>query len=536
MVLIVYPFLKRNMKILLIRPPEIYYGKHYLPTFGIPLGIAYICAYLKRAGYNDVKIYDFLVCRESIIRLSSSGKLIYGTPFHRIRETIKNESPDIVGISNIASTQLESTILTAQAVKEVNKNIFVVAGGAHPSVQPWDFLKEKSLFDAVIIGEGEKTFVTLVTVLGKNRRLSEIGGIAYLENDNLKINKDINFILNLDEIPIPAYEDLDMEEYFKKRYLFLSARPSFYYDGSERSINMITSRGCPYNCIFCSIHLTMGYRWRCHSAEYVLKHIRTLIDRYDINHIHFEDDNLTHNRDRFKRIIDGLGGLSKKVTWDTPNGVRADLLDEEIIKKSKKAGCVYMTIGVESGDEYVLNKIIKKRLSLNDVIKTAKKFQQSGLNLEAFYIIGFPGEHKHNILKTILFALRLQILYDVYPILFMATPLPGTELYDICIKNKYIKQDFPYQLISASILKKGIFQTEEFDLSFLRFIFRGFLILRTVNILIHFIYFIFRHPFYAKQQIINGIKLFSHHIPKRIIIRNLLRYKLFTSSNNRSFP
>ena len=151
---------------------------------------------------------------------------------------------------------------------------------------------------------------------------------------------------------------------------------------------MITSRGCPYDCTFCSIHLHMGKRFRAHSVTNVLRHIELLVSQYGVRHIHFEDDNLTLNRSRFSDLLDGLLAVQFDITWDTPNGVRADLLPKELIAKSKESGCTHLVMGVESGKQANLDRIVKKKLDLQQVERTAHACKELGLDLGAFFIIG----------------------------------------------------------------------------------------------------------------------------------------------------
>ena len=510
------------MKILLVNPPEAHYGKTPGPSCGIPLGIAYIAAVLKKSGYT-VKILDFLVCKEFSVAPTGDGGIAYGAPWPVIRQKIAGENPDIVGISNAFTTQFENAVRMADAVKEINNKIYVVVGGAHPSAMPGDFFEKSNSVDAIIAGEGENTFLELAGALRENKDLSTIKGLVYKKDGRIYSTPARAHIEDLDALPLPAYELLDMEEYFRKRYQLISSRPAFIYPGSERTVNLITSRGCPYNCVFCSIHQTMGYKWRAHSTEYVLNHIKFIKEKFAVTHLHFEDDNLTLDRERFKKIIDGLIKLGAAITWDTPNGVRADTLDEEVLKRCKTSGCVYIIMGVESGDRQVLDNIIGKRLSLKKVEEVSRICSKIKLNLEAFFVIGFPGETKNNIKNTLLFALKLQFKYGVYPILFIATPLPGTKLYDICLKNGYIQKELPYKQISSSVLKTGMFGTDDFTLSDIRKAFRDFIRLRACLTMLDFLKFcIFNFPLFMRR-----LKALPEGQGFRLSLRNLIRYKFF---------
>jgi len=156
------------------------------------------------------------------------------------------------------------------------------------------------------------------------------------------------------------------------------------------------------------------------------------IPNYGVEHIHFEDDNITLNARRFEAILDGMIKKGIKFIWDVPNGIRADRLSLDSLRKMKKAGCVQLIIGVESGDQFILDNIIDKHLCLEDVVQTARMCKQVKIPLGAFYVIGFPGEKKENIQRTLDFGLMLKKKYDVSMVVMVATPLYGTRLYEIC--------------------------------------------------------------------------------------------------------
>lgn len=185
----------------------------------------------------------------------------------------------------------------------------------------------------------------------------------------------------------------------------------------------------------------MGKKFRAHSVEYVVEHLEYVVNKYRLKTIYFEDDNLTLDVKRFETICDKIIKRDIRFDWETPNGVRADYLNLDLLKKMKKAGCQSVFVGVESGDQYVLDNIIDKSLKLVDVVEFAKNCKKIGLKTGAFYIIGFPGEKKENMMNTVEFALRLKRKYDVGMHLLFATPSYGTRLYEECKRNKYIREN-----------------------------------------------------------------------------------------------
>ena len=211
-----------------------------------------------------------------------------------------------------------------------------------------------------------------------------------------------------------------------------SPRP---YEWGKRAFSLLTSRGCPHQCVFCSIQATMGYKWRHHSPENVQEHIDLIVEKYGCDFIHFEDDNFTHDPERYDEIINTLIKRKKKIKWDTPNGIRGDTWTLDLVKKTKESGCQYLTVAIESGVQNVIDKVVKKKLALKEVTKLMEYCYKVGLRLNAFFIIGLPGESKDDILETLNYAIKSYKKYNVTPCVFLAKALPGTELYENTITN-----------------------------------------------------------------------------------------------------
>jgi magnesium-protoporphyrin IX monomethyl ester (oxidative) cyclase len=417
--------------------------------------LLYIAAVLDKAEYT-VEILDAFM---SDFKSQKNGDTItVGMAFNQIETEIRRQNPDIVGISGPFTSQIGNTLKVSELVKKINPNILTVVGGPHVSTIPKEFLEEAKTVDIVVIGEGEYTLLEIVEHIEGKKSLSSILGIAYRKNGYVIINDNRPFLDHLDELPYPAYNLIDMEAY-------LTNKKIGYRSFQNRAISMITSRGCPFNCCFCAIHLHMGKKFRAHSAQYVLNHIQHVVDKYNVKNIFFEDDNLTFDLRRFEAICDGLIERKIKIGWETPNGVRADHLNMVLLKKMKQSGVVSIFVGVESGDQEILNNIICKRLDLNCVIELAKHAKQIGLKTGAFYIIGFPGEKKENMQRTVDFALMLKRKYDVGMHLFTATPTYGTRLYAQCKKNNYIETDLSWAAFGSSArhpLGHSLIHTEDF--------------------------------------------------------------------------
>jgi anaerobic magnesium-protoporphyrin IX monomethyl ester cyclase len=332
--------------------------------------------------------------------------------------------------------------------------------------------------DAAALGEGEIIFKNLVGRLRNQMSWKDVPGLAYREEGHLVVNPPQAKIKDLDHYEID-YGKIDLERYFRLYEKGFPARVSYEYPGSHRAVSMVTSRGCPFKCVFCSIHLHMGYAFRWHSAENVVAHIKHLVERYDVRHFHFEDDNLTLYKPRFKKILEGIIENRLRITWDTPNGVRADMLDRELISLAKESGCVYLMFGVESGNQRVLDTIVKKDLNLGDVVNSARICHEVGLDTAAFYIFGFPGETKQDIEDTYNLAFEMFRKYKTRPHVNIARPLRGTELYrmakekNVLIDTEMLDPEDRYK-VPKILIGPEMIQTEEFTLEDLTKVFERY--------------------------------------------------------------
>lgn len=439
------------MKVLLINPPSTHTEDSAKPTIYTPVGILSIAAMVEQAGH-EVVVYD----SKASYNIEQRGNYLYlGDPDTTIQKKIKQVHPDMVGISSPFTVYLQNALNVARISKEVLKEVPVIVGGPHAAIAPGDFFKDGNV-DIVVIGEGEYTILDVLKHLEGEMDLKDIKGIAYNDNGKVHVTPSREFIQDLDDLPLPAYHLVDMETYFKGLFV-----PRSEY--TKRAVSMITSRGCPYNCIFCSIHLHMGRKWRANSPGYVLNHIKHLVDNYNVESIHFEDDNFTLNKGRFEKILDGILENKIKIKWDTPNGVRADTFNKKLLVKSRLSGCQYLIFAIESGNQGILDEVVGKKLKLDRVEEVAKMATEVGINLEAFYVVGLPGETLDNMRETFEYAKKLHKEFNVFPMFNIASPQIGTRLFDICTEKDYFSKDVsPDSLLVAQRGAGGMIQTGEF--------------------------------------------------------------------------
>ncbi len=442
------------MKILFVVPPSTLMPVER-PHVVSPLGIGYLSAVLEKDGH-DIKVLDTLALGRSDYldkwknrKVESQELIHFGLSWKGIENHIRKENPDMVGISNSYSCQAHNAHKIAEIIKGIDKNIVTVFGGAHPTAFPNHVLKDENV-DYVVIGEGELTILEFVKNLENRGNVKKLKGTALRGKKKIKINTRRELIEDIDALPFPARHLLPMREYFEAD----SGRGRW-----SPATSMITSRGCPFNCVFCSIHNIWGYKWRPRLPKNVVDEIEHLVEKYKIKELHFEDDNLTLNKKRMMKICDEMieRGLNEKIRWTTPNSVMVATLDEEVLRKIKDSGCYALSFGIESGSQYILKNVIRKNVpfdKLRNVIKICKK-----LGIETFgsFIIGLPGESKETFRETINLAKSLDLDQAGF---LAATPFPGTELYEMCKTNGYIPENIKWSDLRT--IGSAVISTENF--------------------------------------------------------------------------
>ena len=423
------------------------------PTIDLPLGILYMASYLRVKDWpGEIEIYDARL--SGLVNKLPNGDMVFGDLDDVVEKHIKDSKPDIIAISNMFSWQVANAFEMAKTAKKACPKSIVIIGGPHASSFPEETLNEDCI-DYVVMGEGEERIYNLLTTLERGEEVSIQGILGKIEDKELlRKNKKapITYIADLDELPHPAYDMVDVDRYLELSKKGFSPRP---FERGERAFTLLTSRGCPHKCVFCSIQATMGYKWRHHSPENIQEHIDLITREYGCDYLHFEDDNFTHDPERYDEIIEMLVKRKEKIKWGTPNGIRGDTWTFERVKKTKESGCQYLTVAIESAVQDVLDKVVKKKLDLKLVKKLMEYCHDVDLCLNAFYVIGLPGEKKDDIKDTLTYAINCYKKYNVLPVVNLAKVLPGTELYENVINNQLYLNKLEF--------KPNEITTEEFD-------------------------------------------------------------------------
>lgn len=446
------------MKVCLIQIPWIVHKSSdvILPD---PLGIMYVASYFEKHGV-EVEIIDALALGFKNRIPIDKERIRVGLSPHMIKNCIKKSKADFFGVACSFTTQSESMHETVKIIKEItNKPVFV--GGAHPSLMPFDTMKDKNI-DFIVKGEGELTALELIQALCVGDEINDVRGLYYRQEktNEIMFTGEREPIKNLDDLPFPAYHLIPLDIYFSATKYGAGGRDSV--STGSRWAEIITSRGCPYKCTFCSSSVVWGHKWRFRSPDNIVEELKFIYKNYNINRISFEDDNFTLIPERVEELCEKIINEGLSIYWDVPNGIRADRLSKSIIRKMKKAGCLGLTIGVESGDQYFLGNIIKKALSLKKVEENASLIIQENIPLNCFFIIGIPGENEKIFSNSLNFARKLARM-GAFCIFFIAVPLPGTELYKHAKMNNYLLKENiePFDYLMG--MERPLLKTKDFS-------------------------------------------------------------------------
>jgi anaerobic magnesium-protoporphyrin IX monomethyl ester cyclase len=387
-----------------------------------PLGLGYLASVLRENGFK-VRIIDDLV-----------EKLGFDEFLRRLRNS------RIVGITSTTPT-FNSALNYAKKIKKALKDVFIIFGGVHASFEPERVL-QNDFVDAVCIGEGEETIVEVAERIEAEKSLDSVKGIYYREEGKIRKNEPRGFIEDLDSLPFPAFDLMPLEKYsvFGERL---------------RQFPVISSRGCPFACRYCSSSLFMGHRFRARSAENVVDEIEWLCEEFNANHIAFSDDTFTFNRERVLNICKEIKRRDLEITWSCSS--RIDTITAEMLRIMKSAGCVAIYYGIESASKKIL-EYYRKKISLEKAMEVVRATKKAGIAVICSFIIGAPTETKREMKETLRFALRLDPDYAQFSIL---TPYPGTEIYREAKEgNLLLTENFEEYTSGKPVLKTLVSPTE----------------------------------------------------------------------------
>ncbi|MCX5867884.1 MAG: radical SAM protein [Proteobacteria bacterium] len=420
---------------------------------GYPLGILSLASVLRKRGHR-VKIVD---CR------------FQPTDLDWFRREVESFSPDLVGISGL-TPEAGSIHALARMAKEA-KVPAVIAGGPYPSSDPEAALSDPNL-DYLILGEGEETVLELVGKLEDGHDIRGVRGIAFRGEGAVAINPPRPPITDLDGLPFPAWDLIDPRKYFR------ALRSGMVKPGKYASI--FTSRGCPFQCIFC--HGLFGEKFRARSPLNIWEEIEWLKKDYGIEEFQVDDDCFNFNRKRAGDFCDLVLSKNRPSRFLFPNGLRGDLLDRETLEKLKAIGTYYLALAVETASPR-LQELIGKRLDLNKVGEAARECRRLGITTLGFFMIGFPTETREEAMMTIRWAAESK--FDLADF-FILNPFKGTRVYKNYVQPKsFLQEAYPKLRFDYHKTNLNLSEIRERDLPvLLRRAYRSFYFPRILRIVL----------------------------------------------------
>ena len=383
------------MKILLINPNM--RSKFPQP----PLGLASIASVI-RDDNNEVEIID-----ANALDLSEREVA---------KKTIESGA-ELVGITAMTSCINEAEKIAGK-IKKLDKSKLIVLGGSHVSVLKESLLESNHNIDFVIFREGEETIVELIDAIKNNGNLKKIKGLCYRDGKKIITNAARGYIRDLDSLPMPAYDLLPIEKY----------RPFPPHGRKLPYMAIMTSRGCPFNCLFCYKDL-FGRNYTTKSTKKIIEEIKYLVQELEVKEIVFYDDTFTLKEERVIELCDEMIKNDLVIPWSCET--RVNLVNKQLLLKMKEAGCYIISYGIESGNQKILD-VLRKGIKLSDSERAVKITKDVGIAVVAYFMIGCPEETRENMRETLDFAKSLDPDFAQFSI---CTPIPGSDLYKLAIEK-----------------------------------------------------------------------------------------------------
>jgi radical SAM superfamily enzyme YgiQ (UPF0313 family) len=407
--------------IALVRPPLVLPHAMMNSSQGVPsIGVAYLAGSLKAAGHRVQVIDAFGEAVHRFVRIADTGLLINGLAAADIVARIRDR-PDVIGVSCMYSNEWVYYRVVIQRLLERFPGIPVVAGGEHVTADPEYSLRCCPGLHSCVLGEGEETAVDLVDAIAGRRPLEQVRGIAFLNGRGELVKTEPRpRIRSVDAIPLPSWDETPLENYLANGLGMASLR--------GRNMPMIASRGCPYQCTFCSNPNMWTQKWTARSPSLVVDEMKLWRDRFNTTHFEFYDLTTIVRRDWILEFTELLLTENMNITWALPSGTRSEALDAEVLDRLYRSGCRELTYAPESGSPETLKRI-KKQVKLPKMLASMRAASKRGISVKANMIVGFPGQSLWEVAESYWFIMKMAWVGVRDVAVFPFVPYPGSELF-----------------------------------------------------------------------------------------------------------
>jgi len=394
------------MRVLLLQPRLAHkYGRPKEP----PLALAVLAAVAENAGH-DVACLDLEMHAE-----------------RALRETMLRFRPGVVGIS-FTSVGGRAARALAATVRGIGPQVRIVGGGYGMSCSPAQLMSGGE-FDYGVVGEGEITFVELLAHIEAGRAVGDVPGVVWRQGAEVVFNAPRPFAPDLDRFPFPAFHHFDVGSYGH-------VLPVFF------------TRGCPMRCLYCTAHKTAGRKTRSKSPGRFIEELKHYVQMYGVRVFNFADDNFAADRARAEAFCDLVIKEGLDIRWYLSQGIRADTVDEPLLRKMRRAGCTVVAMGVETVNPRSL-KILRRGISLDQITAAIRAAKSAGMLVKTFNLIGCPGDTFADVMKTIRYNLDEGVDIPRYGVLY---PFPGSDILEWVRQNGRINDNFdPYEIPKGTV-------------------------------------------------------------------------------------
>lgn len=434
---------KEVKRVMLINPP----GKITVTEHGSrerklavpPLGLAYLGAQLLAHGF-EVDVLDVLI-EGYENEVESTGSILYGLSEDETRERIRSFNPDMIGVSCLFSNRGREAVRLCEIAKAEIPDAHVLMGGQHPSGFPK--LVSHDFIDYLMWGESENSLIELLEAINSGGSIKEVSQIILKDANGSFWKSTKKNLPDVNKILFPAWHLIRLKDYWAAGLADYEVNTQ----GEKRFMVMISSRGCPHDCFFCTAPMMTERRYKYRTLENIIEEIEVYRSQFGIQEIHFWDDNFFVNKKRTKELLRALISSFPGMSFQVPSGSEINALDDEVIDLMAQAGFKKLFLAVESPNEEIQESYVDKRVNLDRIRHIVEKLREVGIISEGSFMVGFPHETKKQVDAT--FQIAKEFGFDRISI-SIVNPLPGTGLYEMCEREGLLPDDFDPQNIRWS--------------------------------------------------------------------------------------